>query len=287
MPEPAHPLPMDQDLAQRVLQVALENGGDEAEVFAEYSRSRSIAYEEGKVRSCNAAIASGMAVRVVRGEAQGLAFVETGREEDLLAAARSAARIAVGGTPGEPQPFVTVQVPNGRYQAEQEIAAVEAPERIALAAQLHDAAASADAAVSWIQAQLLDGERWIQVANSDGTWATDYQPMLRVALNVYLQAEGRRERGYTTFGQRAGYEVLSDAQLDALAAEAVRLGRLRLEADPCPAGSMPVVLAAGSSGVLIHEAVGHGLEADFNRRGVSAYSKRLGEQVASPLVTII
>jgi len=279
-------MPLDPDLATRVLRAALEQGGDEAEVFSEYHQLRMIGYEEAKVRSSSLNVSAGVAVRVVQGESQGLAFSESGRDADLLDAARQAARIAQAGGGTTPQTLQRRSVPD-RYPVEVGLAAEPIDGRIALCRRMHDAAAAGDAAVAWVSCGLVDSERWIQVFRSDGIWAEDYQPMIRTTVSALFQDQGRRERGYTSWGRRGGYELLGGELPEQLAAEALRLGRLRLEAEACPAGSMSVVLAAGSAGVLIHEAVGHGLEADFNRRGVSAYAGQLGQPVASELVGII
>lgn len=284
--EPAHPAPIDRQLAEQAIATGLSEGGAFAEVFCEYEILRSLAYEEGKLRSSTTQVTSGIAVRVISGAAQGLAYCETGRPADVLAAARQAAAIAREGAAGRAQPLVAVARPD-RYPLAERAASVDVAARIGIAARIHDRAQVADPAVHWVQVSLVDAERWIQVAASDGTWAADYQPMLRATCVVLVQQDGRRERGYESLSRRCGFELFAGDAPERLADEAARLARFRLDAAPCPAATMPVVLAAGSAGVLIHEAVGHGLEADFNRKGVSAYAGRLGAAVAAERVTII
>jgi TldD protein len=244
--------------------------------------------EEGKVKNAGSTVRAGTAVRVVVGEATGAAYVEHNDEAGLLAAARQAAAIARGGGAGEAKPLAGAAASETRYPMQRPLADVAIGERIDLLKGMSERAYAADERVAWVTTMLMDGERWISVAASDGTFAQDHQPSLVAVCSTTMAADGRREQAYSTRGVRQGYEVfgIDSFSPDDIADEAVAAARFNLEADPCPAGSMPVVLGAGGAGVLVHEAVGHGLEADFNRKGVSAYSGLVGEMVASPLVGI-
>jgi TldD protein len=141
--------------------------------------------------------------------------------------------------------------------------------------------------VTWVSCSLADSDTTVTIATSDGIFVTDWRPMLRVNVSVIATSGDRRERGGTGGGGRIGLDYFARRAPEDLADEAVRQALVLFDAIDCPAGAMPVVLAPATSGILIHEAVGHGLEADFNRKGVSAYSGRVGERVASPLVTVI
>jgi len=284
---PPDPLGLPARDLEKYLTATLEGGGDYADVFCEHGRSHSLTLEEGRVKTCSSDVAQGVAFRVIAGEAQGQAFAEVLDGAELLRAARLAGGIARGGGAPAPLPALdAVSVPD-RYRVVRSPTAADIAERIALLRRGHAAASAGDPRVVWVTVSLSDSERWITVADSDGHLARDYRPMVTYRVNVVLRDGERTERGGASLSMRRGLELFDERPPEDVAVRALEVAQLRMRAEPCPAGTMPVVLAPGSSGVLIHEAVGHGLEADFNRKGVSAYSGRIGEPVASELVTIV
>ncbi len=281
------PFQLDQSTCEQLINHALASGGDFAEVFSEYTTAHSISYEEGKVKSASSTVVCGTGIRVFAGEATGLAYCETGDLQDLMRCAHQAGQIARnGGTPSGAQELKNV--PHTQYYpVEKPISDFSIQQRIAVLEEMNRHATEADNRVQWVTAYLADSERHITVAASDGTYAQDTQPMIIVLCSVIMAEDDKRETGRSSFGRRCGMEIFDLTSPQSLAEEAVRLASFKLAADPCPAGSMPVVLAAGGAGVLVHEAVGHGLEADFNRKGVSVYADRVGELVASEHCTIV
>lgn len=281
------PYQLDQASCERLIAIALDGGGDFAEVFSEYKTSHVLSFEEGKVKNASSSVACGTGIRVFAGESVGLAYCETGEDKDLEHCAREAGQIARNG--GSPVSAEALQPREHEqyYPVDKPIADFSIQQRISILKDIDAAATAADKRVSWVTAYLADSERHITVAASDGTWVQDQQPMIIALCQVIMSDDDKRESGYCSFGRRCGMEIFDITPPQQLAAEAVRLAAFKMGADPCPAGSMPVVLAAGGAGVLVHEAVGHGLEADFNRKGVSAYADRVGEKVASEHCTIV
>jgi TldD protein len=273
------------DLCRRILSAALARGGDFAEVFAERRTLRSLQYEDGRLKSASEHHDLGVGIRVVAGAATGSASVEGLVESDLLTAAGRAAAIADAGA-GNPLPWHSPTLPN-RYRAASPVSAVDLPTRLAFLRRAHDRARSADPRISWVSVSLVDSEQAVTVAASDGTFANDHRPMVRFALSVQARDGTRRESGYAGGGGRRGLDWFACRPPESVADLAVRRCLHGFAAQPSPAGPMPVVLAPAVCGTLIHEAVGHGLEGDFARKGVSAYAGKAGQQVASPLVTVI
>ena len=274
------------DLCQRLLSAALARGGDAADVYAERGTTRSLAFEEGKVKSASESARLGVGIRVLSGERTGYAFCEDLDEATLLATAQRAAQIAAG-APSAPAVFSEhVGLPQ-RYLVGQPMERVGTAERVALLRRASERAFARDARVTWVSCSLADSDTTVTIATSDGILVSDQRPMLRINVSVIATSGERRERGGTGGGGRIGLDYFAKRTPEALADEAVRQAVVLFDAIDCPAGVMPVVLAPATSGILIHEAVGHGLEADFNRKGVSAYSGQVGTRVASPLVTVI
>jgi len=277
---------LDSAQCQRLITAALARGGDYADVFCERTVSRAVSYEEDQVKSASESARLGVGIRVVVGERTGYAYCEDLDEATLLATAARAALIAHSG-PAAGSPLVErVGLPD-RYGHVSPLSGVPLQERIEFLRRASRRASAADARVRWVSCSLVDNRSEVTIATSDGVFVSDDRPMLRMNVQVNAEQKGRRERGYTGGGGRQGYEYFSRRAPEALADEAVRQALTMFEAREAPAGAFPVVLAPATSGILIHEAVGHGLEADFNRKGVSAYSGKVGEQVASPLVTVI
>ena len=272
---------------EQVLHGLMRPGVDAADLYFQARRSESWSLEEGIVKSGGYAIDQGVGVRAISGETTGFAYSDELQRPALQQACEAAGAIARQGGSGG---ITGWRKPAGHalYQAVDPIASLDADAKLDLLRRADAAARAADPAVSQVMASLSATHEHILIAAADGTLASDIRPLVRLQVQVIVEHDGKRESGSAGGGGR--YEL---SQLDSqvapedLARQAVRLAMLRLDADAAPAGSMPVVLGPGWPGVLLHEAVGHGLEGDFNRKGSSVYSGRVGEKVASSLCTIV
>jgi TldD protein len=272
---------------ERFLGEALSAGGDYADLYFEYVTTTSIAMDESIVKSATQGTSVGVGIRVLSGERTGYAYSDDLAPEKIVKAARVAACIASGPskvlrTGLAPAPkrdlYPLVTPPSDASLAD----------RVALVQRAGQAAHEADARVYLVQASYSDSLRHVMVATSDGNVSFDEQPMTRLNVSVYVrEGDGIAQNGFYGGGGRVGLEFYQEKPPEFFAREAVRQAVVQLEAVEAPAGEMTVVLGPGWPGILLHEAVGHGLEADFNRKGVSAFSDRLGQQVASPLCTVI
>jgi TldD protein len=277
---------VDDEVARRLLEIALAAGGDYADLFFEYRASGSISFEEGITRSASRSVALGLGVRVIKGDATGYAHVEDLSFESMRRAAETAARISTSGTGARVERIEPVRLPS-RYALarpsfyEPGVAKRELLERAAHAAQ------TLDARVEKTQASLSEGLREVLLFTSDGRRAHDVGPMLRFGVSVVASGGGRRESGQSGGGGRVGLAYFDALSPEHHAERAVRQALTLLDARPAPAGQFEVVLAPGDSGILLHEAVGHGLEADFNRKKTSNYTDRIGERVASELCSVV
>lgn len=289
---PPHPTAIDPTLARRLLSIALEHGGSYAEVFNEYRCDRTISANESNVNGATESISRGLAIRVQVGEATGHAYCETGAEKDLVKTARLAAQIARQSIAENDMNPVSVAwetsvAPHGLYPVLLPIAEASVADRIAFLKRAFSHATHLDKRVTSVWSRLIDWERWIQIFGSDGTYAMDYQPMVAMLLRTVLREGDRQESGFATRAGRVGMEFLSLYTPESVAADAVARAQFNFIAEPCPAGTMPVVTAPGDAGILVHEAVGHGLEGDCNRKGIGAFSGQVGTKVASELCTIV
>ncbi len=259
---------------------------DYADLYFQYSRSESWSLEEGIVKSGSFSIDQGLGVRAVSGEKTAFAYSDD-ISFDALAAAAHATR-AIGRQGGSSAAQVTRRN-SGRnlYVPQDPLASLEDPKKVALLEQLERHARSLDPRVTQVMASLAGEYEVVMVARNDGAQAADVRPLVRVSLQVIVEQNGRREQGSAGGGGRFDYGYFTEAVLQDYAKKAVDQALVNLDAQPAPAGTMTVVLGPGWPGVLLHEAVGHGLEGDFNRKGTSAFSGRIGERVASPGVTVV
>jgi TldD protein len=276
---------IDDDTCRKLLQIALSRGGDYADLFFEYRASGSLSFEEGITRTAARGTSVGLGVRVQRGDATGYAHVEDLSWDAMKRAAETAARIA-GGAPKAIVGLEPRTLPD-RYAFERLTLAVDGRDKRALLERASIAALAADSRVKKVQASFSEEVREVLVATSVGTISHDVQPLFRFGVSVIAESNGRRESGRSGGGGRMTLGYFTDASPEKHAAEAVRQAMVLLDAREAPAGQMEVVLAPGDSGILLHEAVGHGLEADFNRKGTSNYTGQVGKSVASPLCTIV
>ncbi len=271
---------------------------DYADVYFQYARSESWSLEEGQVKSGSFDIEEGVGVRAVTGEKQAFSYSDDINRDALMAAARAARGIARSGGKGVRRvvagPASSIASPDIRralYAPMDPLATMDPNAKIALLERLERAARARDPRVKQVMANLAGTYEVVMVAASSrfapDVLAADIRPLVRLSLTVIAEEGGRREQGFAGGGGRFGYAFFDDALLDTYAREAVDQALVNLSAKAAPAGPMTVVLGPGWPGVLLHEAIGHGLEGDFNRKGSSAFSGRIGERVAAPGITIV
>ncbi len=262
-------------------------GVDHADLYFQHSRHESWAMEDGIVKSGSHSIEQGVGARAVSGEKTGFAYSDEIRLPALMEAAGTARAIVRSG--GDRSVPVLSRRPAGAlYPALDPIDGMDSETKVRLLREVDAYVRAAEPRVVQVMLSLAGVVDTVLVARSDGVVAGDVRPLVRFNVSVIIESNGRREQGYAGGGGRFDYATLvADRRLFALADEALRQARVNLQAIDAPAGSMPVVLGPGWPGVLLHEAVGHGLEGDFNRKGTSTYAGRMGEQVASTLCTIV
>ncbi len=265
-----------------------EHAVDEAELYFESTRSEAWVLEDGIVKEGAHNIEQGVGVRAVSGEKSGFAYSDEVAFEALAHAASAARSIARGGGDGSVQAWRGSPAP-ALYSPVDPIESFGEDARIALLERADTEARRIDPHVQQVIVSLAGEYSRILVASSDGTLAGDVRPLVRMNVSVIVERDGRREHASAGGGGRYDYRYFTDDEdrAGAYAREAVRQALVNLDADPAPAGTMTVVLGPGWPGVLLHEAIGHGLEGDFNRKGSSAFAGRIGERVASEQCTVV
>ncbi len=260
---------------------------DAADLYFQHSRSESWVLEDGIVKEGNHSIEQGVGVRALSGEKTGFAYSDEIVLPSLLEAAGSARAIAQASANGIGKPLA---VTTGRalYPAIDPIETLSSEDKIALLREIDALCRSLDPRVKQVIASVAASLETILLASSDGTLAADVRPLVRINVQVIAEQNGRRESGSAGGGGRYGFkELLGNGRAHGFAREAVRVALVNLDSVDAPAGNMPVVLGPGWPGVLLHEAIGHGFEGDFNRKGTSAFAGMLGEKVAAPGVTVV
>jgi TldD protein len=260
---------------------------DYADLYFQYSRYEGWSLEEGIVKSGSFNIEQGVGVRALSGEKTAFAYSDEISFDALQDAARATRAIAAAGQARRVKANAGLRLPVPLYRAVDPIASLESGGKVALLEKLERKCRALDARVTQVMASLGGEYEVVLIARADGLIAADVRPLVRLSVQVIAEQNGRRETGSAGGGGRTDYSHFSDAVLDDYARQAVRQALVNLEARPAPAGTLTVVLGPGWPGVLLHEAVGHGLEGDFNRKGSSAFSGRLGQRVAAPGVTVV
>jgi len=272
---------------QKVLDQLMGHSIDNADLYFQLSRHESWMLEDGIVREGHHGIDQGVGVRALSGEKTGFAYSDEIILPALTEAAVAARAIAHSGRQGTVQAWQQPAA-QGLYLPHDPLTVFDAEQKITLLRALDAEARRIDPRVKQVIVSLAGTHEVILVAGSDGTLAADVRPLVRMNVSVIAEQGKRREQGTAGGGGRVDYSYFQQEQRGlGYAREAVRQALLNLAAVSAPAGPMPVVLGPGWPGVLLHEAVGHGLEGDFNRKGSSAFSGRIGEQVASPLCTVV
>ena len=281
------PAGLEEQHLNKTLDSMLSGGVDFADLYFQVNRQESWTVEDGIVREGSFSLEQGVGVRAVSGEKTGLAYSDELLLPALQHAAGAAKAISRQGGAQQLQAWSRDQSPR-LYSAIDPITSITDQQKTALLTELDRATRELDPRIEQVIISLSSSQDLILIAASDGTLAADVRPLVRLNVSVILQQNGRREQGYAGGGARADldYFLTGDLPIE-YARDAVRQAAIQFDAISAPAGLMPVVLGPGWPGILLHEAVGHGLEGDFNRKGASAFSGKVGQSVASKLCTIV
>jgi TldD protein len=276
----------EEDL-KKVLIAALEKGGDYADLYFEHSFNNSVGLRDGEVNSTYSGIEYGMGVRVLAGDQTGYAYVESTTLEDMLKAARTAARIA-NATPSDRRLELGLKVaPKNFYVIKQSWENVSLKQRIPFVQKLNDRIFALDARVNKVTVSLSDSSTHVLFVNSEGVMFYDYRPMASLVANCVMLENGIYENGRAARSFRMGLEFLTDNIVEEIAKEAVDETAIMYKAIKPKGGEMPVVLGAGGSGIFLHEAIGHAFEADFNRKGTSIFSDMLHKKICGDFINVV
>ena len=281
------PAGLEQRDLDRLLGRVMGRAVDAADIYVQSLRQEAWTLEDGRVKDAGHTIEQGAGIRAMSGEKTGFAYSDELMLPALQSASEAARAITRQGGDGAVQAWHSSH-PAPLYPDLDPLGTLADDQKVALLESLDAAARAVDPRIREVVVSLIGVHELILVAASDGTLATDVRPLVRLNVSVIAEQDGRREQGFSGGGGRSGYGwLLEQGRGIAFARDAARQALVNLEAVPTPAGTMPVVLGPGWPGVLLHEAIGHGLEGDFNRRGTSAFAGRIGERVASPLCTVV
>jgi TldD protein len=279
------PYGLDETHLTRVLDSMFSHRIDYADLYFQYTRSEGWSLEEGIVKSGSFNIEQGVGVRAITGDRTAFAYSD---DISLAALQDAAAATAAIGAQGQSR---SVKAGSGAarklYGRADPLASIDADSKVKLLERIEKMARAIDPRITQVMASLGGTHEVVLVARSDGVLAADVRPLVRLSITVIAEDGGRRETGSSGGGGRFDYGYFDDAMLQEYAAQAVHAALTNLAARPAPAGTMKVVLGNGWPGILLHEAIGHGLEGDFNRKGSSAFSGRVGQRVAAKGVTVV
>ena len=278
---------VSEGLIRETLAAALSRGGDYSDLFFQHRVSTSMALEDGAVNRAFTSVELGVGVRVVKGDQTGYAYTEELTLEAMRSAAKTAAAIADGPSRAVPESFHVFKDVPQRYALQLGWDAVRPEQKLPILEGLNAAAFKADPRISKVSLSFSDEYGAVLVADSNGRMVEDVQPMTSLYLSCVAEQQGKREQNSYGVAGRAGLDFYSPERLGRIVREAVGRTTILFDSIQPPAGELPVVLAAGSSGILLHEAIGHGMEADFNRKGTSIYSDKIGKPIAHPFVNIV
>ena len=282
------PFGLDESHLARALAEIRAHQVDDADLYFQYTRSEGWSLEEGIVKTGSFSIDQGVGVRAVSGEKTAFAYSDDISEASLLDAARTVRSISASARAGKAKIAPKkVAMSRSLYPGVDPIASLDSTAKVALLERLEQRARAKDPRVAQVMAGLASEYDVVLVARADGTLAADVRPLVRLSVTVIAEQNGRREMGSAGGGGRFGLAYFDDEQMGKYVDEAVNAALVNLESRPAPAGEMTVVLGSGWPGILLHEAVGHGLEGDFNRKGSSAFSGRIGQRVAARGVTVL
>lgn len=280
------PYGLDDTHLEKVFGKLMKHRIDYADLYFQYQRSEAWSLEEGIVKSGSFDIEQGVGVRAVSGEKTAFAYSDDISLDALVDAATATRAIADAGSKRK----VAIAAKKARprlYRGDDPLDSLDDTAKVKLLERLERIARAEDPRVTQVMAHIAGSWEVVLVARSDGHMAADVRPLVRVSITVIMEEDGRREQGSAGGGGRYDYGYFCDDRLHDYARAAVHQASINLGADPAPAGTMPVVLGPGWPGILLHEAIGHGLEGDFNRKGSSAFAGRIGQQVAAKGVTVV
>ena len=273
-------------MLQKVISAAMSKGGDYADLFFEHKTSNSVSLEDGKVNRAGSNIDFGVGIRVLKGDQTGFAYTENISLDDMLNAAKLAANIA-----GENKTFnagsVNEKIPAGYYNIIKKWDETSVKDKVPFVQKINDKVSELDEKVVKVSAFMNDDTSYVLFFNSEGKLTHDYRPMISFGVVCIMQKEGQIEKAYVSRSFRKGFEWMTDDLVEEMAKEVVDKTNILFEATKPKAGEMPVVMGAGGSGILLHEAIGHTFEADFNRKGTSIFSDKMGKKVAESFINII
>ncbi len=277
---------IDETTIRRVMQELVANGADDADLYFDHGRLNSVTMEDGIISSARSSIKQGVGLRVVVGDQTGFAFSEDLSLEAMIKAARTAAAVAKSGKSLLPQHFDPQQM-GDLYHINMPWSEVGIDKKLPIISTVERMARQRDPAVEKVKVQWSDHEQRVMIATLDGRIVTDFRPMTRLWCIVTAKKGEQVQSNSANIAARRGVDFYDEQRLKTLADQAVDRTLVLFDARRPPAGEMPVVLAAGASGILLHEAIGHGMEADFNRKGTSIYTDMMGKKVAESFVTVV
>ena len=273
---------------EQLLATALARGGSYADLYFEYRIGNGVSLEERIIKSAAKSVTQGVGVRVIAGEKTGYAYSDEIAVDAIRRAAETASYIARGAGSQQQIGINATGPSQNLYPVQNPVSEIELGRKIELLRKADEVARGVDRRIREVQTTVADEMKYVMVATSDGRLVGDVQPLTRIGMTCIADDDGNLQVGRAGGGGRVGIEFFDETLTPAAIAEAAaRQAIVQLEAVPAPAGTMEVVLGPGWPGIMLHEAVGHGLEADFNRKGSSAFTGRLGERVASELCTVI
>ena len=277
---------VNEKIIREVMSEALSKGGDYCDLYFQHSMVNYIGLEDKSVNKAYSVVNFGVGIRVLKGDQTGYTFTEEITPKAMMNAARTAASIANSSKKTEPLPLKTHKHPN-YYAIQTPWEKVSIDTKIPYLQKINDKVFAADKRIIKSNIWFNDETSYILFANSEGRVSYDYQPQSRISVSCTAEQDGKKEQGYFDLAGRRGIEFFTPKNIDRLASEAVKRTVILFDAVKPKGGEMEVVLAAGSSGILLHEAIGHGMEADFNRKEISIFSDKIGKKVANKDVTIV
>jgi TldD protein len=283
---------IDHDVVERTLGVALRTGAEFAEIYAEDKRNTSIGLDDGRIEQVTSGRDRGAGIRVIKGETTGFAHTSDLTERGLAAAAQAAAEAASRGAAEGRVIALSERTVEPRNRVVRHPDEVSKTSKVELLQRIDEAARSAGSEIVQVSAGYADSRKRVLIANSEGLLAGDDITRVLARISVVANGDTGMQTGFQSMGHTVGWELFDPASelfvdVEELARDAARQALVKLKARPAPSGAMPVVIKNGTGGVLFHEACGHGLEADHIQKGASVYAGKVGELVASPLVTLV
>ena len=274
------------DLCKKALEQALSKGGDFADIYFEHTISNWVSLEDGKVDRASGSIDLGVGIRTVKGDQTGYGFTQELTEASILAAAATAATIANGSPKQSAKSYVQLKTDN-HYPLEKLFTEVSLSSKLPLVKSVNEKCFALSDAIIKVNATMHDQQKRMMILTSDGVKAEDLIPRNYLSASVVAEKDGRQERAGWNFGGRQEFSYFTPKIVDRLANTVIDRVLVLFEAEQPPAGELPVILGPGVTGILLHEAIGHGMEADFNRKGISTYATMIGKKVAEPFVNIV